>query len=109
MSMMKEHIDNKVEELAKALDMPFDTMMDWFIIKVVNSKEDLGRTIKDLAKCYNRTYDDVFDYVLLCMALMPDRDPVQTVFEFFKESTLENIRVAQNELGYELIHGRRMQ
>ena len=85
MSMMKEHIDNKVEELAEALDMPFDTMMDWFIIKVVNSKEDLGRTIKYVAEFFNRTYDDVFDYVLLCMALMPDRDPVDTAFEFLTE------------------------
>lgn len=85
MSMMKEHIDNKVEELAKALDMPFDTMMDWFIIKVVNSKEDLGRTIKYVAEFFNRTYDDVFDYVLLCMALMPDRDPLETAFEFLAE------------------------
>ena len=85
MSMMKEHIDNKVEELAEALDMPFDTMMDWFIIKVVNSKEDLWSTIKYVAEFFNRTYDDVFDYVLLCMALMPDRDPVDTAFEFLTE------------------------
>ena len=85
MSMMKEHIDNKVEELAEALDMPFDTMMDWFIIKVVNSKEELWRTIKYVAEFFNRTYDDVFDYVLLCMALMPDRDPVDTAFEFLTE------------------------
>lgn len=82
MSMTKEHIDNKVEELAEALDMPFDTMMDWFIIKVVNSEEDLGRRIKCVAEFCDRTYDDVFDYVLLCMALMPDRDPVDTALEF---------------------------
>lgn len=85
MSTMKRHIDNKVEELAEALDMPFDTMMDWFVIKVVNSEEDLGTRIKETADHLNRTYDDVFDYVLLCMALMPDRDPVDTAFEFLTE------------------------
>lgn len=82
MSMMKEHVDNKVEELANALDMPFDTMMDWFIIKIVNSEEDLGRRIKCVAKSCDCTYDDVFDYVLLCMALIPDKDPITVTHNF---------------------------
>ena len=85
MSMMKEHIDNKVEKLAEALDMPFDTMMDWFIIKVVNSEEALGKRINFIAEFFDRTYDDVFDYVILCMALMPDRNPLETTFEFLAE------------------------
>lgn len=85
MSMMKRHIEDKVTGLSEALDMPYDTMMDWFIIKVVNSEEDLGTRIKETADHLNRTYDDVFDYVLLCMALMPDRDPVDTAFEFLAE------------------------
>lgn len=90
--MTKEHIDNKVEELAEALDMPFDTMMDWFIIKVVNSEEDLGGRIKELADYMLRSYDEVFDYVLLCMALMPDRDPVDTAFEFLTEKESKIVR-----------------
>ena len=85
MSTMKRHIEDKVTGLSEALDMPYDTMMDWFIIKVVNSEEDLGTRIKETADHLNRTYDDVFDYVLLCMALMPDRDPVDTAFEFLTE------------------------
>jgi len=84
MSNIKRYIEDKIDNMAKAVDEPYDIVHAWFFDKIVNVPEDRGEQITKLAKTVGTTYEDVFEYYLLALWYRPKYkgeylDPLQFV------------------------------
>lgn len=71
MSSIKRYMEDKAEKLSEAMGMEYDDALTMIMESSITAPEDTSVKIKALAKEYNTTYDDIYEYVLLAMALKP--------------------------------------
>lgn len=84
MSNIKRYIEEKVYNMSKVVDEPYDIVHEWFFDKIVNAPKERGEQIRKVAKSVGTTYEDVFEYYLLSLWYRPKVkgkyiDPLQFV------------------------------